>query len=98
MQEREHIILLGDVGVGKTTFVERFLSNRFRPVYCSTISVTSHEVDRFEIWDTSGQERYRGSNDHFYKRANGAIIFADLTSKMSIKNVSNWLKKIGTLL
>ena len=61
------IIILGDVGVGKTSLVQRFVNNTFSKDYKATIGV-DFEVERFyvlklpfdlQIWDTAGQERFR---------------------------------------
>jgi small GTP-binding protein len=61
------VIILGDMGVGKTSLVNRFVNNSFNKDYKATIGV-DFEVERFkilglpfnlQIWDTAGQERFK---------------------------------------
>ena len=62
------LIVLGDSGVGKSSLVERYISDIFkleRPttINCdikhTTIRLPDDAHVRLEIWDTAGQERYR---------------------------------------
>jgi GTP-binding nuclear protein Ran len=56
------VILVGDGGVGKTTFIRRHLSGKFEKRYIATLGVEVHPVDfhtnygiiRFNMWDTAG--------------------------------------------
>ena len=61
------MIILGDMGVGKTSMVNRFINNSFSKDYKATIGV-DFEIERFkvmnvpfnlQIWDTAGQESFR---------------------------------------
>ena len=61
------IVLLGDMGVGKTCISNRYYSGEYTDNHDATIGgcfltkdveLDTHTV-KFEIWDTAGQERYR---------------------------------------
>ena len=61
------MVVLGDVSVGKSSLIQRFVKNTFNDVYKATIGV-DFEVEKFciigksfnlQIWDTAGQERFR---------------------------------------
>ena len=61
------VILIGDMGTGKTSVVKRFSANVFENEYKATIGV-DFEIEHFriltlpfniQIWDTAGQERFR---------------------------------------
>ena len=60
------MILVGDGGVGKTTFVKRHLTGEFEKKYVATLGVEVRPLDfhtnlgkiRFNVWDTAGQERF----------------------------------------
>ena len=61
------IVLLGDMGVGKTCISNRYYKGKFSDQHEPTIGgsfmtkdveLDSHIV-KFEMWDTAGQERYR---------------------------------------
>ncbi|CAM9832193.1 unnamed protein product, partial [Discosporangium mesarthrocarpum] len=59
-----------------------------------------------QIWDTAGQERYRAITSSHYKRAAGALLVFDATSRKSFENATKvWLPELknsaetfGTLL
>lgn len=58
------LILVGDGGVGKTTFVKRHLTGEFEKKYVATLGVEVHPLIfhtnrgpiKFNVWDTAGQE------------------------------------------
>ena len=69
------IVLLGDMGVGKTCICNRYYSGEFSANHEATIGgcfltkdveLETHIV-KFEIWDTAGQERYRSLAQMYYK-------------------------------
>merc|ERR1719326_1844611 len=92
------MILVGDGGVGKTTFVKRHLTGEFEKKYVATLGVEVRPLDfhtnlgkiRFNVWDTAGQEKFGGLRDGYYIQGNCAIIMFDVTSRVTYKNVPNW--------
>ena len=96
------LILVGDGGVGKTTFVKRHLTGEFEKKYIATQGVEVHPMEfnttkgkiRFNVWDTAGQEKLSGLRDGYYIDAHCAIIMFDVTSRITYKNVSKWYKDI----
>jgi small GTP-binding protein len=74
------IIIVGDVSVGKTSLVQRFVTNSFNHDYKATIGV-DFEIEKFQIlktnfnlqiWDTAGQERFKCIAKAYYR---GFIFF-----------------------
>ena len=71
------VVVLGDMAVGKTSLMNRFVNNRFSHQYKSTLGADflSKEVtvdDRtinLQIWDTAGQERFQSLGVAFYRGA-----------------------------
>ena len=69
------IVLLGDMGVGKTCISYRYYSGKFSETHEPTIggSFMTKDVEldthivKFDIWDTAGQERYRSLAQMYYK-------------------------------
>ncbi|KAK6320749.1 hypothetical protein J4Q44_G00077250 [Coregonus suidteri] len=74
------IVLVGDVGVGKTCVVQRFKTGNFMERQGNTIGVdfTMKTMDiqgkrvKLQIWDTAGQERFRTITQSYYRSTNGA--------------------------
>merc|ERR1712134_96011 len=104
MQQQSEIpqfkcLLVGDGGVGKTTFVKRHLTGEFEKKYVATLGVEVHPLVfhtnrgqiRFNVWDTAGQEKFGGLRDGYYIQGQCAIIMFDVTSRVTYKNVPNCL-------
>lgn len=96
------LILVGDGGTGKTTFVKRHLTGEFEKRYIATVGVDVHPLTFhtnrgkicFNCWDTAGAERFGGLRDGYYIQGNCAIIMFDVTSRNTYKNVPNWHRDI----
>jgi GTP-binding nuclear protein Ran len=96
------LVLVGDGGVGKTTFVKRHLTGEFEKKYIATQGVevtnivfyTNHGPIKFNIWDTAGQEKLGGLREGYYIGANAALIMFDVTSRITYKNVPKWYKDL----
>ncbi|KPP74845.1 ras-related protein Rab-43-like [Scleropages formosus] len=96
------IVLVGDVGVGKTCVVQRFKTGIFIERQGNTIGVdfTMKTVDihgkrvKLQIWDTAGQERFRTITQSYYRSSNGAIIAYDITKRSSFASVPKWMEDV----
>mmetsp|Transcript_111859 Transcript_111859/g.219271 ORF Transcript_111859/g.219271 Transcript_111859/m.219271 type:complete len:217 (-) Transcript_111859:81-731(-) len=96
------LILVGDGGVGKTTFVKRHLTGEFEKKYVATLGVevyplkfhTSCGPIQFNVWDTAGQEKFGGLRDGYYIQGQCAIIMFDVTSRITYKSVPNWYRDL----
>merc|ERR1711939_1020203 len=96
------LVLIGDGGTGKTTFVKRHLTGEFEKKYAPTAGVEVHPLDfttnrgviRFFCWDTAGQEKFGGLRDGYYIHGQCAIIMFDVTSRLTYKNVPTWYRDL----
>ena len=98
-------ILIGESGVGKTSIIARYINNKYEEGIISThgANYISKNVEfeeynesiNFQIWDTAGQEKYRGLTKIFYKDAKIIILVYDISSRKSFEEIKNyWYKQI----
>ena len=99
------VILVGESGVGKTCIIVRFVSEEYKEETISTTgaSYASKIIEfadykksiQFQIWDTAGQEKYRGLTKLFYKDAKIVILVYDMTRRKSFDEIKNyWYNQI----
>lgn len=94
------LIIIGDAGAGKSSFMHQFLEGKFRKQSTHTIGVEfgtkiislGNRHIKLQIWDTAGQERYRAVTRSYYRGAVGALILYDVTSRDSYNNLPTWLQ------
>jgi small GTP-binding protein len=97
------IIVVGDMGTGKTCLIRRFVENTYSEFYRLTIGVdfankiiqlnetTSADV---QLWDIAGQERFGNMTSVYYREAVGAIVVFDVTRGSTRELIGTWKKDI----
>lgn len=97
------VIMLGDVSVGKTAIVKRFVDNEFQSSYHCTVGVEykikSFKLDtsttvNLKIWDTCGEEKFRAITRQYYRDVNGVLLVFDLTNSLSFEQLNSWLQDL----
>ena len=98
------VVLLGDSGVGKTSFFEKYISNCFsktaeptkNAVYETKVIVSSDNKIKVQlvVWDTAGQEIYRSLAPSYYKDANIIFFIYDITKRESFDNLKYWTEEV----
>jgi Ras-related protein Rab-22 len=91
------LCLLGDAGVGKSSLVLRFVSDTFNLYSESTIGasfmsktlIVEEKTFKYQIWDTAGQEKYRGLAPMYYRGAAAAVVVYDVTKAVNFVCHSN---------
>ncbi len=95
------ICLLGEANVGKTSLVYRFIENKFRENYKSTLGVNllkkDMEIEQYgdvsaQIWDLGGQESFKSLRKLYLEGANGALLVFDMTSKKTFEKLNDWVQ------
>ena len=98
------IILMGDGGVGKTTFIKRHLDNVFTNQYAPThgcdvfilIFNTNYGSIKFSIYDLAGQEKYGHLCETYLTNTDGFIGMCSINSKLSANSLLCWYDKMNT--
>lgn len=96
------VVLLGHSNVGKTCIVRRAVSDVFNPntestlgaTYSSKVVNTGTTDVRLQIWDTAGQEKYRGMAPMYFRDANAAVLTYSITDKESFDGIDEWVASL----
>jgi len=93
------ILVIGDIGSGKTSIIKRYVHNFYSPHYRATIGVDfamkvlnwdDGSIIRLQLWDIAGQERFGNMTRVYYKEASGAFIVFDVTRPATFDAVIRW--------
>jgi small GTP-binding protein len=102
IDKKVKILIIGDSGVGKSSFLSRYTDSKFNTNHIITMGIefkyrlTTHYSNIFQImlWDTSGQKIFSHIIDTYLKGLDGIIIMYDVTNRSSFINISKWMDKI----
>ena len=102
---RHKIIFVGDAGVGKTTIIGRIMDNPFSEVYEPSIGVDFMSKNikyqgqniKLQMWDTAGQEKYKGLIPSYVRNSSIVFLVYDISSKPSFDNIPNWINFIKSI-
>ncbi len=95
------LMLLGEIGVGKTSLVRRFVMNDFTTDYRPTMGVDIYRYQvhgigldakqslELVIWDIDGNFGQNIFRHVYSKGASGALIIGDLTRYPTLQHMSN---------
>ena len=96
------VLLLGNSYVGKTCILLRFSEDTYNDDYEVTIGlnyrIKTLNIDnnpiRMQIWDTSGEEKFKAIAKNFYRGAHGVLLIYDICEKNSFLDVKSWIEQI----
>ena len=102
---RHKIIFVGDTAVGKTTIIGRIMDNPFNEVYEPSIGVDFMSKNikfrgqniKLQMWDTAGQEKFRGLIPSYVRNASIVFVVYDVSVKTSFDNIPKWINFIKTI-
>jgi Ras-related protein Rab-1A len=92
-------LMIGSTGVGKSSILERYVSNNFYEHFITTIGVDYKfkdvDIDNYKVklqlWDTASQERFRCITSNYYRNSHIIIVCYDITDKHSFGELDYWI-------
>ena len=96
------IVIFGDAGCGKTSLVQKFMTNLFVPNRRKTIGA-DFEVKSFimgkqniklQIWDLGIEKRVKFVLPTYIRGARGGLFMYDITNYFSLAHIDDWLSVI----
>ena len=96
------LVLLGEMAVGKSSLVLRFVKEQFDQCQLPTVGgafltrtvCLDYTTVKYEIWDTAGQERYHAIAPMYYRGAQAAIVVYDITDANSLARAKAWVREL----
>ena len=99
-----NLAIVGDSGVGKTSFLNRIFGKKFNPNIPSSIGIfveylvfeNKHENCniKIKVWDTAGQEQFRSTIPGIVKKADIIIFIRDNENN----NLDYWLNFLDLMM
>lgn len=96
------MIVVGNIGVGKSSIVSRFVDGDFDGKTVGTVGIDFKdkevEIDNktvnIQIWDTAGEERHWTIPPAYCRKADGVILIYDITNSRSFDSIVFWKDRV----
>ena len=97
------LLMVGGSSSGKTAAFRRYCLDTFERPYVQTIGIdfrsktveVNGEKYKTQIWDTSGQERFRTVTRCYYRGAHGFFLFYNVQHRLTFDYVTDVLKEVS---
>lgn len=96
------VLVVGDVATGKTSLVNRLVSNVYNEGYKATVGCEfgfkvldlEGETVRVQLWDLAGQDRLGGISRLYCRDAHGALVVCDVSKTETIGKTAKWKAQV----
>jgi small GTP-binding protein len=93
--------MIGSSFTGKTSLIHRFVTDSFNTSYMTTVGVDLKSVTlaiqdtlaRVNIWDTTGQEKFKSLTKAYFRNCHGAVAVFDLTKRDTFYSLESSIKE-----
>ena len=101
------ILILGNANVGKTSFISRFVQNKFITTYSSTQELSSSFITtnidikgqkyKIKFLDSTAAEKYISALKQYIQKIDCFIFMYDITDKKSFEDIEKWINIVTDL-
>ena len=104
MKRTVKIIVSGDGGVGKTSFLNRLIHGKFDvnskltkgvDFFSKNIQLNGHDIN-FVMWDFAGQNQFKLLLSDFVDGSLAAFVLFDLSRFKTLENVKEWIRTLNS--
>lgn len=96
------ILTLGNISVGKTSIILRYLNDTFKEDHKMTIGIDMQTINveyynhiaQLIFWDSAGQERFQSMTKNYYKNSDVLLLIFDVMDNKSFSQLETWLNGI----
>jgi len=93
------VSVIGDYAVGKTSLIQRYMTNTFSEDYKATIGAAISTFDTevhntkvsLQVWDLAGQTTFRRVRAQYLFGTDFALVVFDLTRPETLESVKEWV-------
>eukprot|EP01084_Bolivina_argentea_P036197 67003_1 len=97
------VCFVGDNGVGKSSIIERYIHDEFKDILMTIgadFNVKTQDINdiialKYQIWDHTGQEKFRSVSPMRYRGVFGIFMVYDITIRETFTHVQYWLNEIN---
>ena len=102
---RQKIIFIGDIYVGKTSIINVLMGQKFNNEYEASIGVDffsktikyKGKTIKLQIWDSAGQEKFRSLIPNYIRGSSLVFIVYDVTNRKSFDNLQSWIDFVNNI-
>ena len=104
------ILLIGDSGLGKTSFFKKITTGEFSLTIVSigidkrnlNVDIINDKKEKksfdISLYDTAGQERFRSVTKSYYRGSHCFLLIYDISDRHSFESVETWVNSINETL
>ena len=102
---RQKIIFIGDISVGKTSIINVLMGQKFNNEYEASIGVDffsktikyKGKTIKLQIWDSAGQEKFRSLIPNYIRGSSLVFIVYDISNRKSFDNLQSWIDFVNNI-
>ncbi|MFX0005853.1 MAG: Rab family GTPase [Promethearchaeota archaeon] len=102
MKKTVKLVVSGDGGVGKTSFLNRLIHDKFNnnneltkgvEFFSKTLAINGHDYN-FVLWDFAGQHQFQELLNDFVDGSVAAFVLFDLSRLSTLEGLEDWIEKL----